>query len=75
LLIGSPKFSVILTDSQSYGIVATWDSPADMLKPSPAVQDFCGDEISMADNSLQKTAITASRAMWLPDPPAGLMHR
>jgi hypothetical protein len=56
LLIGSPKFSVILTDSQSYGIVVTWDSPADMLKPSPAVQDFCGDEISMADNSLQKNS-------------------
>jgi hypothetical protein len=28
----------------------------------------------MADNLLQKTAKTASRAMRLPTPPAGLMH-
>jgi hypothetical protein len=40
-----------------------------------AAQDFCGNEISMADNSLQKTAETVSRAMWLPIPPAGLVYR
>src|SRR5260370_9008698 len=39
-----------------------------------AAQDFCGNEISMADNSLQITAKTASRVMWLPTPPAGLLH-
>ena len=31
-----------------------------------AAQDFSGNEISMADDSLQKTAKTASRAMLLP---------
>ena len=39
-----------------------------------AAQDFRGNEISMADNSLQKTAKTASRAMWLRTPPAGSVH-
>jgi hypothetical protein len=35
-----------------------------LAEPS-AAQDFSGNEISMADNSLQKTAKTASRAVWL----------
>jgi hypothetical protein len=42
-------------------------------EPSTA-QDFCRNEISMADDSLQKTAKTASRSMWHPTPPAGLVH-
>jgi len=36
-----------------------------LAEPS-AAQDLSGNEISMADNSLQKTAKTASRAVWLP---------
>jgi hypothetical protein len=34
-------------------------------------QDFSGNEISIADNSLQRTAKTASRCHLLPTPPAG----
>jgi hypothetical protein len=39
-----------------------------------ADQHFCGNEISMADDPLQKTAKTASRSTWPPTPPAGLAH-
>jgi hypothetical protein len=42
-------------------------------EPSTA-QDFCANEISMADDLLQITAKTASRDVRLPTPPGGSMH-
>jgi hypothetical protein len=39
-----------------------------------AAQDSSRNETSMADNLLQKTAKTASRAMWLPTSRSGLAH-
>jgi hypothetical protein len=40
-------------------------------EPSAAL-DFCENEISMADNLLQKTAKTARRAMRFPTPATAL---
>jgi hypothetical protein len=56
--------AVLLFPGCSCGGFAVFSS----AEPS-AGQDFRGSEISMADNSLQKTAITAGRGMWLPTRP------
>jgi hypothetical protein len=56
------------------GSAKQWGLAVSSFAEPSAAQDFCADEISMADDLLQITAKTAGRDMRLPTPPAGLMH-
>jgi hypothetical protein len=56
------------------GSTKQWGLAVSSFAEPSAAQDFCANEISMADDLLQITAKTASRDVRLPTPPGGLMH-
>jgi hypothetical protein len=56
------------------GSAKQWGSAVFSFAEPSAAQDFCANEISMADDLLQITAKTVSRDARLPTPPGGLMH-
>ncbi|HJY50745.1 MAG TPA: hypothetical protein VJ349_19240 [Stellaceae bacterium] len=56
------------------GSTKQWGLAVSSFAEPSAAQDFCANEISMADDLLQITAKTAGRDVRLPTPPGGLMH-